>query len=103
MTTHPIPSPTQGAGTGVSEEALARAGKYVEEEEGAANTLHGWRSSFVRWVLFGMSVFHLYAAYDIVATQILRPIHVGFVLFLCFLLFPISPRYRHRIMWWDWL
>ena len=29
--------------------------------------------------------------------------HVGFVLFLCFLMFPVSARFRHRIMWWDWL
>ncbi len=50
-----------------------------------------------------MSVFHLYTAYGIVPTQTLRPIHVGFVLFLCFLVFPVAPRFRHRIMWWDWL
>ncbi len=36
-------------------------------------------------------------------TQTLRPIHVGFVLFLCFLVFPVAARFRHRIMWWDWL
>ena len=32
-----------------------------------------------------MSAFHLYTAYAIVPTQTLRPIHVAFVLFLCFL------------------
>ncbi|MGA8515899.1 MAG: TRAP transporter fused permease subunit, partial [Burkholderiaceae bacterium] len=36
-------------------------------------------------------------------TQTLRPVHVGFVLFLCFLVFPLHPRFRHRVMWWDWL
>jgi TRAP transporter 4TM/12TM fusion protein len=51
----------------------------------------------------GMSVFHLYTAYAIVPTQVLRPLHVGMVLFLCFLMFPIAARFRHRIMWWDWL
>ena len=50
-----------------------------------------------------MSVFHLYTAYAIVPTQTLRPVHVGFVLFLCFLVFPLHPRFRHRVMWWDWL
>src|SRR3989442_11390953 len=49
-----------------------------------------------------MSLFHLYSAYAIVPTQVLRPVHVGFVLFLSYLLFPASKRYRHRIMWWDW-
>ena len=28
---------------------------------------------------------------------------VAFVLFLCFLVFPIAPRFRHRVMWWDWI
>ena len=50
-----------------------------------------------------MSAFHLYTAYAIVPTQTLRPVHVGFVLFLCFLVFPLHPRFRHRVMWWDWL
>jgi TRAP transporter 4TM/12TM fusion protein len=33
----------------------------------------------------------------------MRPVHVGFVLFLVYLLFPVAQRYRHRIMWWDWV
>ena len=37
-----------------------------------------------------MSLFHLYAAVDIVPAQVLRPVHVGFVLLLVFLLFPIA-------------
>ena len=89
--------------TGVSEEALHRAEKYIEEEEGAANKLQGLLGGFVRLTAFVMSAFHLYTAYAIVPTQTLRPIHVGFVLFLCFLVFPIARRFRHRIMWWDWL
>jgi TRAP transporter 4TM/12TM fusion protein len=47
-------------------------------------------------------VFHLYTAYAIVPTQTLRPVHVAFVLFLVYLVFPVSKRYRHRVMWWDW-
>ena len=89
--------------TGVSEEALQRAEKYIEEEEGAANKLQGLLGGFVRLTAFVMSAFHLYTAYAIVPTQTLRPIHVGFVLFLCFLVFPIARRFRHRVMWWDWL
>jgi TRAP transporter 4TM/12TM fusion protein len=54
-------------------------------------------------VAFVMSAFHLYTAYAIVPTQTLRPVHVGFVLFLCFLVFPATARFRHRILWWDWL
>ena len=87
----------------VSEEALHKAEEFIEAEEGAANKLKGWLGIFVTVVAFVMSVFHLYTAYGIVATQTLRPVHVGFVLFLCFLMFPIATRFRHRIMWWDWL
>ena len=48
-----------------------------------------------------MTLFHLYAAYDIVPTQPLRYTHVAFVLLLCFLLFPVAARFRNRIRWWD--
>jgi TRAP transporter 4TM/12TM fusion protein len=30
-------------------------------------------------------------------------VHVAFVLFLSFLMFPVARRFRHRIMWWDWI
>ena len=88
---------------GVSDAALHKAEEFIEAEEGAANKLKGWLGIFVVVVAFVMSAFHLYTAYAIVPTQTLRPIHVGFVLFLCFLVFPVAPRFRHRIMWWDWL
>ena len=82
----------------VSAEALLRAEQYVEEEEGAANRLKGWLGGFVRLTAFVMAAFHLYSAYAIVPTQVLRPVHVAFVLFLCFLVFPVAKRFRHRIM-----
>ncbi|MFZ2649539.1 MAG: TRAP transporter permease [Burkholderiaceae bacterium] len=87
----------------VSDEALHKAEEFIEAEEGAANKLEGWLGIFVIAVAFAMSVFHLYTAYAIVPTQTLRPIHVGWVLCLCFLVFPVAARFRHRIMWWDWI
>ena len=89
--------------TAVSEAALHKAEEFIEAEEGAANKLKGWLGVFVVVVAFVMSVFHLYTAYAIVPTQTLRPIHVGLILFLTFLLFPIARRFRHRVMWWDWI
>ncbi len=91
------------ADAAVSTEALHKAEEFIEAEEGAANKLTGWLGIFVIAVAFIMSAFHLYTAYAIVPTQTLRPVHVGFVLALCFLVFPISSRFRHRIMAWDWL
>jgi TRAP transporter 4TM/12TM fusion protein len=91
---------TDNAGQ-VSEAALSRAQAYIEEEEGAANRLSGWRAALITLAALGMSVFHLYAAYDIVPTQTLRPLHVAMVLALTFLVFPVAKRWRHRIMPWD--
>jgi len=85
----------------VSEEALKKAEEFIEEEEGATHKLSGWLAVFLTSVAVAMSLFHLYAAVWIVSAQVLRPVHVGFVLFLAFLLFPMLPRFRHHIKWWD--
>ena len=85
----------------VSEERLKKAEGFIEEEEGAVSRFRGWLGQITTLLLVVMSVFHLYAAVEIVPAQVLRPVHVGFVLFLVFVLFPIAPRYRNRLMWWD--
>src|SRR5213595_1732755 len=87
----------------VTDEALQKAEEFIEQEEGAANKFRGAMAVFITLVAVAMSVFHLYAAAWIVPTQQLRYIHVAFVLFLCFLVFPVAKRYRHRAMWWDWI
>jgi len=87
----------------VSQEALARAEEMIEREEGVHNKLTGWIAAFVATVAVGMSVFHLYTAYAIVRPEHLRAIHVALVLFLTFLIFPVARRFRHRVMWWDWV
>ncbi|HKB73096.1 MAG TPA: TRAP transporter fused permease subunit [Burkholderiales bacterium] len=86
----------------IDAEALKKAEQFIEAEEGASNKLPGALGIFVSVTAVVMSLFHLYSAYAIVPTQVLRPVHVGFVLFLSYLLFPASKRYRHRVMWWDW-
>src|SRR5712675_1501442 len=86
----------------IDAEALKKAEQFIEAEEGASNKLRGALGIFVSATAVAMSLFHLYSAYAIVPTQVLRPVHVGFVLFLSYLLFPASKRYRHRVMWWDW-
>jgi TRAP transporter 4TM/12TM fusion protein len=89
---------SQGA---ISEEALRKAEEFVEAEEGAANRLIGWAGIAVTSIAIAMTLFHLYAAYDIVPTQPLRYAHVAFVMVLCFLLFPVAARFRNRIQAWD--
>src|SRR5215475_10284521 len=85
----------------ISEEQLRKAEEYVEQEEGAANRLSGWVGVAVTAIAVAMSLFHLYAAYDIVPTIPLRYTHVAFVLLLSFLLFPVANRFRNRIQWFD--
>lgn len=85
----------------ISAEALRKAEEYVQQEEGAGNRLTGWAGIVVTGLAVVMTLFHLYAAYDIVPTQELRYIHVAFVLLLSFLLFPLAPRFRNRIQWFD--
>ena len=76
----------------VSEEALARAEEMIEREEGVQNKLAGALAGFVAVVAVAMSLFHLYTAYAIVRPEHLRAIHVAFVLFLTFLIFPVARR-----------
>src|SRR6478672_12798495 len=85
----------------ISEEQLRKAEEYVQQEEGAANRLAGWVGTVVTGIAVTMTLFHLYAAYDIVPTQELRYIHVAFVLLLSFLLFPLAARFRNHVQWFD--
>jgi TRAP transporter 4TM/12TM fusion protein len=85
----------------VSAEALRKAEEYIQQEEGAANRLSGWAGIIVTGIAVAMTLFHLYAAYDIVPTQALRYTHLAFVLVLSFLLFPLAAGFRNRIEWFD--
>ena len=75
--------------------------EYLEEEEGALNRYRGGLATFLTAVAVLTSAFHLYAAVRIVQTDILREVHVGLMLFLTFMLFPIAKRFRNRLKWWD--
>ena len=86
---------------GIAAAALAKAEEFVEQEGGATHKFKGWVGHVLIGLALGVSLFHLYAAYDIVSAQVLRPLHVGMVLALIFLLFPAVPRLRHRLMPWD--
>ncbi|HUP96389.1 MAG TPA: hypothetical protein VM073_00525, partial [Usitatibacter sp.] len=85
----------------LSEDQRARLEEFIEEEEGSLNRYRGWLATFLTAVAVGVSAFHLYSAYGIVRTDLLRELHVGMVLFLCFMLFPTHRRWRNRLQWWD--
>jgi len=95
--------PAHAPAADLSEDARAKIEHYMEEEEGEFNRLGGWMGTAIAALAIFVSLFHLYAAYDIVPAHVLRPAHVGMVLTLCFLLFPMAHRFRDRIRWWDYL
>jgi TRAP transporter 4TM/12TM fusion protein len=87
----------------LSLDAREKVERYIEEEEGAFNRLGGRIGAAITAIAVAVSLFHLYAAFDVVPAHVLRPAHVGMVLFLCFLLFPMAHRFRDRIRWWDYV
>jgi TRAP transporter 4TM/12TM fusion protein len=100
------------AGGELSEDKRKRVEELIEEEEGATNRFGGVLSAGITAFAVFVSIFHLYAAVagsppftsaPIVATYLLRPLHVGMVLALIYMLFPIAPGLRNRINPLDWL
>jgi TRAP transporter 4TM/12TM fusion protein len=85
----------------ISDAQLKQAEKFIEEEEGAASHFKGWLATLTTVLLVVMSLLHLYAVYGVVSAPVLRPLHVGFVFLLTFLIFPVAPRFRDRLMWFD--
>jgi len=94
-------APDGAIATDLDEAARHKVEELIEAEEGAANRVGGRVAIFITAVAVAVSLFHLYAAYDVVPAHILRPAHVACVLFLSFLLFPMARRFRDQIHWWD--
>ncbi len=85
----------------LDEDTARRVEQLIEQEEGAQNRLPGLLGHAAVAVALGMSLFHLWAAWDIVPTATLRYVHVAFAMVLGFALFPVARRFRHRLMLWD--
>src|SRR5687768_15090585 len=91
------------AQTELSADTLKKIESYLEEEEGAMHKHRGWLAWLTGGLLLVMSLVHLYAAYSIVPTLLLRPLHVGFMFVLAFLLFPLTKSLRNRVTPLDWV
>ncbi|MBP0495614.1 TRAP transporter permease [Pararoseomonas indoligenes] len=106
----PADGPAGAAGSALPPEVVpgsldaattAKVEALIEEEEGAQHRFRGMLAWIGTAVALAMSLFHLWAAWDIVPTTVLRFVHVGFAMVLGFYLFPVSRRFRHRFMPWD--
>lgn len=93
--------PPEIAPGALDDATAARVEALIEEEEGAQNRFSGWLGYLATSLALAMSLFHLWAAWDIVPTTTLRFVHVGFALVLAFVLFPGLRRFRNRLMPWD--
>ncbi len=85
----------------MSEDARRRVEELIEEEEGIHNRYTGVLAVLLTLAAVGMSLFHLYAAVEIVPAYILRPVHVALALALVFVMFPAVKALRNRLMWFD--
>ena len=83
----------------IDEERLLKAKEY--EEELTVIPTKGMFYKVITVVAISMSLFHLYVAVIPVTTQKLRGIHLAFVFFLSFLLYPSLKRYKNRFFWPD--
>ena len=86
----------------LDDDTARKVEELIEQEEGAQNRLPGLLGHAAVAVALAMSLFHLWAAWDIVPTTTLRYVHVAFAMVLGFALFPVARRFRHRVMVWDW-
>jgi TRAP transporter 4TM/12TM fusion protein len=80
---------------------VRRIEALIEQEEGVQSRFGGILGALATAIALAMSLFHLWAAWDIVPTTVLRYVHVGFAMVLGFYLFPVAKRFRHRLMAWD--
>lgn len=96
-----ISLPPEAAPGALDDATAAKVEALIEEEEGAQNRYTGLLGAIGTTVALAMSLFHLWAAWDIVPTTTLRFVHVGFALALGFFLFPVARRFRSRLMPWD--
>jgi TRAP transporter 4TM/12TM fusion protein len=85
----------------LDDDTARKVEELIEQEEGAQNRLPGLLGHAAVAVALAMSLFHLWAAWDIVPTTVLRYVHVAFAMVLGFALFPVARRFRHRLMLWD--
>jgi TRAP transporter 4TM/12TM fusion protein len=80
-----------------TEDQKQKIEQVIEEEEGVSRKVKGFWQILITALAVGMSLFAIYSTVYPVTTQILRGIHVVFMLILSFLYYPISKKYKNKI------
>ncbi len=76
------------------------------EEHGHTRNLGGWALKAVIWAAIAFSAYQLMVAgFSPFSSMVTRALHVGFLLLLAFLLYPITQgaKPQTRIPWYDWI
>jgi TRAP transporter 4TM/12TM fusion protein len=81
----------------LTEEQKRKIEELMEEEEGAASKVEGSWSIVITALAVCMSLFAIYSSIFPVTTQILRGVHVAFMLTLSFLCYPMAKKYKGKI------
>ncbi len=72
------------------------------DRESAYRTLTGCRNTIIRIVLIFFSVFQLYSTWQIIPSTHMRPLHLGIVLLLAYLLYPARrASSKTTLPWYD--
>ena len=91
----------QGTHGELTDEQKKRLEELIEEEEGVTRKVVGFWNIVITVLAVGMSGFALYSSVFPITTQILRGVHVAFLLALSFLYYPFSKRFKTKITLFD--
>ncbi|MBP7529791.1 MAG: TRAP transporter fused permease subunit, partial [Syntrophorhabdaceae bacterium] len=89
------------ASTDLTEEQQKKIQELIEQEEGVTRKVTGFWNIIITALAVAMSLFAIYTTIFPVTTQIVRGIHVAFLLALSFLYYPVSKRFKGKITFFD--
>jgi TRAP transporter 4TM/12TM fusion protein len=103
MASVPAPTPAAAAPPEVAAVDLLQALDQPAPDHGPTRHLSGWAGRLIAAVALAFSAFQLVvAAFSPLSSLPTRSIHVGFLMLLAFLLYPVHPSSRlHRLPWFD--
>ncbi len=81
----------------LTEEQKKKIEELIEEEEGVTRKVKGFWNITITVLAVAMSAFAIYSTVVPVTTQILRGVHVAFLLALSFLFYPMAKRFKGKV------
>ncbi|RPI76689.1 MAG: TRAP transporter fused permease subunit, partial [Desulfobacteraceae bacterium] len=88
---------SENAALEITEEQKKKIKELIEQEEGVTRKVTGFWAIVITLLAVAMSAFALYTAIRPVTTQIVRSVHVAFLLSLSFLYYPMAKKYKGKI------